>query len=225
MQPKPILHGLYVITNNDREQTTAGLLQQVTQAIAGGARIVQYRDKSHDFKRRQQQALALRELCHQHQIPLIINDDPELARQAGADGVHLGRDDGSITSAREQLGEQALIGVSCYNQLDSAILAEQAGADYVAFGSFYHSPSKPQAVIAPVSLLEEARERLTIPIVAIGGITVENGANLLAAGATTLAVISGVFGQTNITATTQAYARLFDNNRNHEGSNVYCSKL
>jgi len=206
------LHGLYVITTN-QPLTSATLLTQVEQAIIGGARIVQYRDKGHNHRQRRQQAHALRELCHHHDAILIINDDPQLARQVDADGVHLGQDDASITAARQLLGKQALIGVSCYNRLDIAIQAEQAGANYVAFGSFYPSPTKPQAVMATLPLLKRARQQLSIPIVAIGGITTDNGAQLIAAGATMLAAISGIFAppRADITTAARAYTRLFDN--------------
>lgn len=203
------IQGLYVITDN-RPQSTAPLLGQVEQAISGGARVIQYRDKGLDHEQRQQQAQALRELCHQHGATLIINDDPQLALQVGADGVHLGQDDVSITSARKLLGKQAIIGISCYNQLDNAIQAEQAGADYVAFGSFYPSPTKPEAKIATLPLLQQARQQLSIPIVAIGGITADNGARLISAGATALAIISGIFAQTDITTAARTYTRLFD---------------
>lgn len=229
--PKPIrldrqpslsnnLHGLYVITP-ELSQTTNQLVTTVRQALAGGARIVQYRNKEQGQHLRHQQALALRELCHDHAVAFIINDDPHLAQQVHADGVHLGRDDMTISAARELLGEQAIIGISCYNQLDNAIQAEQAGANYIAFGSFYSSPTKPQAVLAELSLLPLARQVLSIPIVAIGGITVDNGAQLIAAGATTLAIISGVFSapdnspDAHVTAAAQAYTRLF-NNMAHE---------
>jgi thiamine-phosphate pyrophosphorylase len=211
LNPKSGIQGLYVITA-DQQQTPSQLVAQVKQAIRGGARVVQYRSKDRNDELRYQQALALRELCHLLDSVLIINDDAKLARQVDADGVHLGRNDGSISAARRLLGEQALIGISCYNCLDTAIEAEQAGADYVAFGSFYPSPTKPEAVLATLSLLEQARQRLSIPVVAIGGITSENGTHLIAAGASALAVISGVFGQSDITAAARAYARLFDNN-------------
>lgn len=209
------LHGLYAITL-EQTPTTAQLVTAVAQAIAGGATIIQYRNKGHDPHQRQEQALALRQLCQRHDVLLLINDDPELAQRVAADGVHLGRDDSSIAAARQRLGTGAIIGVSCYNQLDIAIQAEQAGADYVAFGSFFPSPTKPQAALAALPLLRQARQALSIPIVAIGGITIDNGARLIAAGASALAVISGVFTPpatetgADITAAARAYTRLFD---------------
>ncbi len=203
------IHGLYVITDAPQKDPQ-GLITRVRQAITGGARIVQYRNKdSEDYPLKLRQARSLQELCHQHQIPLIINDDIDLAQAIAADGVHLGRSDDSLELARKLLGKQALIGISCYNQLELAILAEQQGADYVAFGSFYQSPTKPQAIAAAPSLLLEAQQRLSIPIVAIGGITPENGANLIATGASSLAVISGVFAQPRIQDAARAYTRLF----------------
>jgi thiamine-phosphate pyrophosphorylase len=202
------IRGLYIITDNGHA-TTAQLVERVTQAIIGGGALVQYRGKSAPPKRRLQEAAALQELCQRQGVPLIINDDIELARSVTADGVHLGRNDAAPAVARRRLGEQALIGVSCYNRLDNAIRAEQAGADYVAFGSFFPSATKPDAVTAPVSLLRQARQRLSIPIVAIGGITAANGATLIGAGAAALAVISGVFAAADIRSAAGHYAQLF----------------
>ena len=139
----------------------------------------------------------------------LVNDDVELAKQTQADGVHLGREDVSLVQARTQLGPQAIIGVSCYNELARAVQAQNEGADYVAFGRFFPSRTKPQAVQADLELLREAKTKLHIPIVAIGGITPENGASLIAAGADALAVIEGVFGQADVRAAAARYARLF----------------
>jgi len=202
------IHGLYVITD-ERHDNPEQLVARVEQAIDGGARIVQYRVKKASDQRRLLEAGALMKLCRRHAIPLIINDDVELACAVNAHGVHLGRDDHTLSTARQRLGEQTLIGISCYNRLDNAIRAEQAGADYVAFGSFYPSPTKTTAVTAPTSLLRQARQQLSIPIVAIGGISAANGANLITAGASALAVISGVFAATDIRTAAEAYARLF----------------
>lgn len=179
------------------------------QAIAGGAQIVQYRDKKHAAAERARQASELAELCRQHNVLFIVNDDVALAKQSRADGVHLGREDAALAPARAQLGPQAVIGVSCYNELARAQAAEKQGADYVAFGRFFPSRTKPQAVPASLDLLREAKQQLHIPIVAIGGITPENGAALIAAGADALAVIEGVFGQPDIRAAARRYAQLF----------------
>ena len=200
------LSGLYAITDSSQEQ----LAQEVELALKGGARIIQYRDKSSDSSKRLAQTEKLLELCRRHSAYLIINDDVELASAAGADGVHLGQDDLDITSARMQLGEQAIIGVSCYNRLELAIAAQEAGANYVAFGRFFPSKTKPQAVQAEIELLSEAKKKLQLPIVAIGGITPENGAALIAAGADMLAVIQGVFGQRDIRAAAEQFEQLFE---------------
>ena len=157
----------------------------------------------------EQFARALNALCREHGVAFLINDDVRLAGTIGAAGVHLGRDDPDIGAARAVLGASALIGVSCYNELARAQAAQDAGADYVAFGRFFPSRTKPQAVPAAPELLRAARTALKIPIVAIGGITPENGASLIAAGADALAVIEGVFNQSDIRAAAERYARLF----------------
>ncbi|HOW74676.1 MAG TPA: thiamine phosphate synthase [Candidatus Competibacteraceae bacterium] len=205
---KPPCQGLYAIT--DALLIPDGrLLDAVEQALLGGARLIQYRDKSGDAARRLTQARMLNALCQRYQIPLIINDDVELAAEVGAAGVHLGKDDPALTTARTRLGENALIGVSCYNRLDLALAAEQAGADHVAFGAIFPSPTKPTEIRASIALLREARAALRIPIVAIGGITPDNAPLLLDVGADALAVVSGVFGQPDIRAAAARYATLF----------------
>ena len=206
-EPRP-LRGLYAITP---EQPGPGLTltAQVEQALQGGARLVQYRDKSQDGPRRLQEARALLELCRRYGVPLIINDDLELAAVVGADGVHLGRDDPDPAQARERLGAAALIGVSCYDRLELALQAQAAGADYLAFGRFFPSLSKPQAVPANLEVLHRAREWIHLPLVAIGGITPQNGGPLVAAGADLLAVIQGLFGRPDIRATARSFASLF----------------
>lgn len=200
--------GLYAITDallisDDR------LTEAVEQAILGGARLIQYRDKSHDAARRLAQATALNALCRRHAVPLIINDDVELAAQVGAAGVHIGQDDPAFAIARARLGQKALIGVSCYDRLDLALEAARAGADYVAFGAFFPSPTKPTEIRASIALLQKARAALSVPIVAIGGITPDNAPLLLDVGADALAVVSGVFGQPDIQAAARRYANLF----------------
>jgi thiamine-phosphate pyrophosphorylase len=200
--------GLYAITDavllpDDR------LIGAVERALLGGARLIQYRDKSHDAARRLTQAQALDELCQRYKVPLIINDDAELAAQVGAAGVHIGQDDPDLATARARLGPKATIGVSCYDRLDLALAAERAGADYVAFGAFFPSPTKPHEIRPPIALLREARAALTVPIVAIGGITPDNAPLLLNAGADALAVVSAVFAQPDIQAAARRFAILF----------------
>jgi thiamine-phosphate pyrophosphorylase len=201
--------GLYAIADTQYLDDVR-LALAVAEAIVGGARIIQYRDKKHGAKSRVQQASELAKLCQQHGVLFIVNDDVELAKETGADGVHLGREDASLAQAREQLGPGAIIGVSCYNELARAEAAEKQGADYVAFGRFFPSRTKPQAVQAGLDLLREAKKKLHIPVVAIGGITPENGAALIAAGADALAVIEGVFGQADVRAAAICYSRLFE---------------
>ena len=205
-----ITAGLYAIT--DSSLIPPGqLLTCVAQAIAGGATAVQYRNKQASDHERYREAAALVTLCNQHAVPLLVNDDADLAAAVGASGVHLGKTDAPIRQAREQLGPEAIIGVSCYNDLGRAVAAAQDGADYVAFGRFFPSRSKPDAVQAEVPLLSRARQQLELPIVAIGGITPGNGQSLLAAGANLLAAIHGVFGQPDIRAAAARYTDLFHN--------------
>lgn len=200
--------GLYAITDSQLIPATR-LTDRVAAAIRGGAAVIQYRDKSLGREQRLQQATALAHLCQQHAIPLIINDDVDLAAAVDASGVHLGKADDSIHSARKALGANAIIGVSCYNSLDRAVEAADKGANYVAFGRFFPSQSKPDAVIADPELIRQARQRLSIPVVAIGGITPENGPPLVTAGAQLLAAIHGVFGQADTEAAARRYAELF----------------
>lgn len=195
MTERPRPYGLYAITDPGLIPDAA-LIERVAAAIDGGARTIQYRDKRADAGLRRAHAAALAGLCRSRSVTLIINDDVDLAAETGADGVHLGRDDTDFAAARRRLGPRALIGVSCYDSLDRARAACAAGADYVAFGAFFASAIKPDAVRAPLSLLGEARHALArpIPIVAIGGIDAGNGAALVEAGAGALAVIGAVFG-------------------------------
>ncbi len=200
--------GLYAITDSNLRGER--LVESVAAALRGGAVLVQYRDKSADASRRVADARALLRLCREHGVPLIINDDVELAATIRADGVHLGRDDLSLQAARQRLGAGAILGVSCYNLPQRAVKAARAGADYVAFGRFFSSQSKPGAVAADSALLRHARQALDLPIAAIGGITADNGATLIEAGADLLAVIHGVFGQPDVTTAAQHLAQLFD---------------
>jgi thiamine-phosphate pyrophosphorylase len=201
--------GLYAVTRQG--PLPAGALEsEVALAVEGGAVAIQYRDKSEEHARRREVAVALKKLCRARGIPLIVNDDVELASLVEADGVHLGRDDPTVQAARSRLGSDAIIGVSCYASLERAVQAERAGANYVAFGRFFPSATKPGAPRCPLSVLEAARDALDIPVVAIGGITADNGAILLDAGADLLAVIDAVFAQRDIRASAARIAELFD---------------
>lgn len=201
--------GLYAITPTDVSKTD--LLKAVEAALRGGARIVQFRDKQNTGGDRLARAVALKQCCQHFHIPLIINDDVELCLRSDADGVHLGRDDARMALARQRLGAKAIIGVSCYNQLDMARRALDDGADYLAFGSCYPSATKPKAVRCDLETLRSVRS-LGLPVVAIGGIKVENGAPLIRAGADYLAVISDLFAAPDITARAAEYQRLFQHN-------------
>jgi thiamine-phosphate pyrophosphorylase len=200
--------GLYAITQTEHK-TIESILAEVTAALLGGITVLQYRDKNPINA--VLLGTQLVKLCHQYNVPLIINDDIALAKQVQADGVHLGKDDGEISHAKNQLGSDAIVGVSCYNSLERALAAQAHGASYVAFGRFFPSNSKPLAAPAQLSTLEQAKSVINIPIVAIGGILPENGAQLLAAGANHLAVIGGLFDQDPKTAA-MAYNALFSNN-------------
>jgi thiamine-phosphate pyrophosphorylase len=199
--------GLYVITT-----ATAGgseeLLWRAEAALTGGARVLQYRDKSDDHARRLREASALAVLCRRHRALFIVNDDVELAARAGAGGVHVGRDDRGVAEARARLGAQALIGASCYDSLAHAEAATAAGADYLAFGSFYPSTIKPGAPRPVPALLGQAR-RFGLPLIAIGGITADNAAPLIAAGADAVAVISSVFLADDPAAASARFQPLF----------------
>lgn len=199
------MRGLYAITPD----TLAGeaLLDRVRAALAGGIGALQYRSKSTDAQRRREDALALAQLCRECGVTFIVNDDLELALAVDADGVHLGRDDGDLRAARARLGKK-LLGASCYDSYELAVEAVQAGADHVAFGSVFPSPTKPHAARAPLSLFARARE-LGVPLVAIGGINLENAADVIAAGAHSLAVISDLFEAPDIAKRARGYAALF----------------
>jgi thiamine-phosphate pyrophosphorylase len=189
MIPFP-LRGLYAITQSENI-TDHQLISNVEAAIKGGAAVIQYRDKR--SSNHLMLAHRLVELCHHYAIPLIINDNIDLMLHCGADGVHLGKDDGDIAHARQRLGNNAIIGVSCYNSLDRALTAQHQGATYVAFGRFFPSSSKPLASPADISTLTCAKAKIRLPLVAIGGILPDNGSQLLQAGADLLAVIGGIF--------------------------------
>jgi thiamine-phosphate pyrophosphorylase len=198
--------GLYAITG-EGHSSLSQLLEAVGQALKGGARVLQYRSKS--ARDRSTEAEALLAACHDAGVPLIINDDVTLAERIGADGVHLGKDDEDLVAARRRLGPGAIIGVSCYDSMDRALQAEREGASYVAFGRFFPSRSKPEAPCASLETLREAKRRLSLPIVAIGGITAENAGILIAAGADLVAVIDGVFGAEDPQLAASRLQRLF----------------
>ena len=178
-------------------------------ALAGGARLVQYRSKTMNEELRREQARALAHLCRRFDVPLLINDHIDLALEVGADGVHLGREDAPISQARLKLGHEKIIGISCYNELESAIEAECNGADYVAFGAFFSSVTKPDTVPASVDLLQQGNLEIRIPIVAIGGINSDNALVLISAGADAVAVSNALFGARDIRCEAGKFSGLF----------------
>lgn len=206
--PRRPIEGLYALTP---EGLDAGPLEaSVETALAAGLRLLQFRAKAVDGAARERLGWRLRDLCARHGATFIVNDDPALARELGADGVHLGRDDGSVRKAREVVGEDAIIGVSCYDDLQRGERATAEGADYVAFGSFFASTVKPDAPRPGLEVLRRARATLDCPIVAIGGITLETAVALRDAGAHAVAVITDVFSAADIGARVRDYGRLFE---------------
>lgn len=204
---KAAVRGLYAVTPDIAD--TAELTAKVETALIGGAALVQYRNKTADPELRLIQAAALQALCQARGVPFVINDHVDVATALDADGLHLGKEDGMLSEARARLGPEKLLGASCYDRLESAIAAVRAGADYVAFGSFFASAVKPGAVRAPLTLLRETRQRLGVPIVAIGGITLDNASQLIAAGADAVAVISALFSAPDIRVAAERFNELF----------------
>lgn len=201
------LRGLYAIT--DDTLLAGRLLPAVEATLIGGCRVVQYRSKQSDAARLRSEAIDLLQLCRQHDAILLINDNLALAEKIGADGVHLGQNDASLTSARHALGKHAIIGITCHNSLTLAQQAQAGGANYVAFGRFFPSGTKQSALPADLSVLQQAKATLHIPLIAIGGITLDNASSVLAAGADMLAVVGDLFGHADIAARSQRYTALF----------------
>lgn len=201
------LRGLYLVTPD--EPDTATLLARVGRALAARPVLLQYRNKLLDAAGRRTQAAEVLALCRAAGVPMVVNDSVELALDIAADGVHLGRDDGDPAAARARLGAGRIIGVSCYDEWARAVAGARAGADYLAFGAMFASPTKPAAVRAPLELLGRARRELGRPVAAIGGITAENAAQLVAAGADLLAVISDVFAAPDPAVRGAEYAAAF----------------
>lgn len=202
------LRGLYLVTPELAD--TGALLGAVARVLSARPAIVQYRSKLVDPALRREQASRLLALCRQARIPLVINDDLALALDIGADGAHLGRDDGDLAGARKALGPARILGASCYGEWARAEAAVAAGVDYVAFGAMFPSSTKPQAPLAPLEMLTRAKAEFDLPVAAIGGITLDNAPLLIAAGADLPAVISDVFSAPDPAARAAAYAGLFD---------------
>ena len=202
-----MISGVYAVTPD--EVDTELLLSKVEAALQGGISVLQYRNKKASHKLQTQQARPILELCRQYNVPLIINDSIKLCLTLDAEGVHLGADDGNLTEARARLGVGKIMGASCYNRFDLANNAQQAGADYVAFGACFASSTKPTAPVASLDLFQRAIAELKIPAVAIGGITLGNAELAIKAGASSIAVINAIFNADDVKLTTQQFTKLF----------------
>jgi len=207
MRDSFIIKGLYAITPDMTDLNT--LIQKTQSAIEGGAFMVQYRSKIQDRAVKMQQCAAILRLCREYDVPCIVNDDVEMCRVLKADGVHLGENDDNIAEVRRILGEDAIIGSSCYDQLDRAKQAQKEGASYVAFGAVFPTPTKPNAPRATLELLREAKSEIEIPIVAIGGITVNNAHDVIEAGADAIAVITSLYESNSIKETAETFLKMF----------------
>lgn len=203
------IDGLHAIT--PEVALDNNLVAQVEQVIRGGARVIRYRNKSSDRTQKLRQGFLLLELCRAHDVLLLVNDDVELARRLKADGIHLGQDDMPVDAARRLLGPEAIIGASCYDNLHRALTARAAGADYLSFGAMFRparqSVGRP-VTHAPLGLLHDARQ-LKLPVVATGGISVENAARVIQAGADAISVQGGLFDSGNPYQSAQRLSALF----------------
>ncbi len=203
----PNTGGVYAIT--DCENITADDLLSKTESILSvGVALFQYRNKTGDQRNKKVLAIELQSLCKQYNTPFIVNDDLKLTEEIAADGIHLGQHDTDIDTARRVLGNK-IIGISCYNDFNRAVIAEQSGADYIAFGSFFPSATKPDAPKANIELIIKSKEKINIPVVAIGGITPENGKQLINTKVDYLAVINGIYSTDDAATSTLAYNNLF----------------
>lgn len=205
------LAGLYAVTPD--EQRSDVLVRKVGAALQGGASVLQYRNKTASPELRIEQGRALVALCRAAGAAFIINDDVALALELGADGAHLGADDGDLAEARQRLGPDKLLGASCYDRIELAAAAMRAGADYLAFGSVFGSVTKPGAVRAPMAIFAEARRRFALPLVAIGGINLQNASEVFAAGADAVAVISAVFDAADVAASAAGFVTIYQQQR------------
>ncbi len=207
MRDSFIIKGLYAITPDSADLNT--LIQKTQLAIEGGAFMVQYRSKIHDRDVKMQQCAAILRLCREYDVPCIVNDDVEICRVLKADGVHLGEKDDNIAEVRHILGEDAIIGSSCYDQLNRAKQAQKEGASYVAFGAVFPTPTKPNAPRATLELLRKAKSEIQIPIVAIGGITMNNAHDVIETGIDAIAVITNLYESNSIKETAETLSQMF----------------
>jgi len=207
MRDSFIIKGLYAITPDMADSNT--LIQKTQLAIEGGAFMVQYRSKIDDRDVKIQQCAAILRLCREYKIPCIVNDDVDMCRNLEADGVHLGEKDENIAEVRHILGEDAIIGSSCYDQLNRAKQDQEEGASYVVFGAMFETQSKPHAPRATLELLREAKSQIQIPIVAVGGITMNNAHDVIETGIDAIAVINSLFEAKTIKETAEIFFKMF----------------
>jgi thiamine-phosphate pyrophosphorylase len=202
-----VISGLYGITPDMTD--TAALLTRTEQALAGGARLIQYRNKTADAVLRRHQADLLAQLCRRNNVPLIVNDDLDLTLEIGADGVHVGEYDIGIATARRRLGAGKIVGASCYNKPELAHAARIQGADYVAFGAFYPTLTKQHTVVATIGMLQQVKKSIVVPVVCIGGINTANALSLIEAGASAIAVSQALYQTKNVRETAENFSRFF----------------
>lgn len=201
------MKGLYIVTPDWDD--TDRLVTVTEQALQGGAALVQYRHKTADAAQRREQATRLLTLCRQHRIPFIVNDYVDLCRELDADGIHVGGTDAPVAEVRRMVGPDKIVGASCYGSLELAEEAQQAGASYIAFGGFYPSRVKQYPVTTPVATITQAKNRWTVPVVVIGGMTVDNSRALITAGADMVAAVSAVYQADDPRATAAQFVGLF----------------
>lgn len=204
-----LIKGIYAITDCDNHKPVE-MLDKTEKLLNGGIALLQYRDKKNNYETKIQLANKLKQLCSHYNVPLIINDDIRIAKQVSAEGVHLGNDDESIKNARRVLGP-VIIGKSCYNKLENAGLAIRQGASYIAYGAFFQSATKPQAVTALPGIIKESKSLFDSPVVAIGGITIRNAEVLIDSGADMLAICRGLYETSDISITVKEFNKLFIN--------------
>ena len=207
MRDSFIIKGLYAITPDSADLNT--LIQKTQLAIEGGAFMVQYRSKIQNRDVKMQQCAAILRLCREYDVACIVNDDVEMCRILDADGVHLGENDDNIAEVKHILGEDSIIGSSCYDQLNRAKHAQKEGASYVAFGAVFPTPTKPNAPRATLELLREAKSEIQIPIVAIGGITMNNAHDVIKTGIDAIAVIASLYESNSIKETAETFSQMF----------------
>lgn len=203
------ISGLYAITQHDHLSDDV-LFKDVEAVLSGGAQMLQFRDKSNNIIKRKERAQILLQQCRRHNALLLINDDVELCKMVQADGVHLGQSDQALDAARQQLGDKAIIGISCHNSLELAVKAQKQGANYIALGRFFPSKTKPDAPQADISLIRQVRQQCSLPLVAIGGITLDNAGTLLNEGVDALALIHDLWASKNIQQQAQTYCQLIN---------------